>query len=203
MYRLLRILILPHHVFKEIREPTPYQLPLWLILLLGFACFTVVQVDPSSPYWFIQALVAPFVSLWYAVCTLGIMLVWACYFWVAGTLLNVDIGWRNWFGFTCWIALPSAIGSVAGVLILKLSPAVDVDANPLIGWFGMTFLSVFWVPIPLVWSLYIAVNGFLSWTDKSLTTSMLVVLAPPVVLTMLQVFTSVPFIADFVRLTSF
>ncbi|MCY3885628.1 MAG: YIP1 family protein [Gammaproteobacteria bacterium] len=207
MILLLKVLVFPKRVFDEIREQSPYKLPLWSILIVGFVCFLLAVIEFKFTYYIAQAVFVSLVmALWNSIVSLVVLMSWASYYWIASKSFKIDIGWHNWFCFTCWTVVPSILGSIANALILQFAvtdPIEVLNPYPWFGWFGMTFLSIFWLPIPLVWSLYIAVNGFMSWTSKGLGFSIVVVVTPAAVLTLLQAFPSVPIISDFVRLTSF
>ncbi|MXW53415.1 MAG: hypothetical protein F4X44_07120 [Gammaproteobacteria bacterium] len=75
MNRLWRVLYQPRQVFDEIREGTPIVLPLCAILIVGFVCYVmIVLTDTALPYYFLEVLVAIFLSLWSLTWTLILML---------------------------------------------------------------------------------------------------------------------------------
>ncbi len=209
MIRLARILVSPRDVFDEIREKTTYALPFFTILAASLVCLlsvfisyddltvSAVQDDGtiarvvSFDNIFHSGIGAVYVWVWDSIWTCCIFLVWTSYYWVAGKLLNVVTSWRNWFGFTCWTAVPAILGSIADALYFELTSIGPVVSFALLPWYYLSFnsdalISVYWIPIPLVWTLYIAVNGFTNWTGKNLKTGLMVVLPSVVVVALLQ-----------------
>ena len=136
------------------------------------------------------------VWVWNVILTLCILLVWTSYYWVAGKVLKLDTGWRKWWGFTCWTAVPAILGSIAEVLYFNLAgrdPYVSFALFPWFAWGDGPSLGLYWIPLSFVWTLFIAVNGVMSWTDKSLWISLTIVL-PTVVLLALQQIAVVAFV---------
>ena len=72
-------------------------------------------------YFVFSVLGAVFVSVWGSIWTLILFSVWAGYYWVVGKILGVKSDWRNWFGFTCWTAVPTVLGSLFGMVLFKLA----------------------------------------------------------------------------------
>ena len=209
MIRLARILVLPRDVFDEIRERAPFSLPFWTILAASLVCFlfvfisyddltvSTVQDDGtiasvvSYDNIFHSGIGAVYVWVWDSIWTCCIFLVWTCYYWVVGKVLNVVTSWRNWFGFTCWTAVPAILGSIADALYFELTSNGPVVSFALLPWFHLSpnpnaLVGVYWIPISLIWTLYIAVNGFMRWTEKSFKTSLMVVLPSVVAVALLQ-----------------
>ena len=207
MIRLARILVSPRQVFDGMRDKATFALPLWSILIVAFVCLLLIfinyddvtagvlqddgtvmrEVDPQLVFFLGTGAVV--VWAWSSILSVCLLLAWASYYWVAGKVLRVDVGWRNWFGFACWTAVPGILGSVADLFVAKLggpNPPITFSSLPgMIGWFGTTHFEVYWIPFSLVWTLYIAVNGIMSWTQKSLLTSLAIV-TPTIVLAALQ-----------------
>ena len=186
MNRLWRVLYQPQQVFEEIRGGAPIVLPLCAILVVGLVCYVmIVLTDTGSYYYFLEVVVAIFLSLWSLVWTLLLLLAWAFYYWIAGKILRVGIDWRDWFGFTCWAAVPAVLGSISGLLIFELTGVNThelLEPYPFFWWFGMMVPNVFLIPIPLIWTFYITVNGLKSWTGRNTRTCVLVALIPVVAL---------------------
>lgn len=207
MYRLLRIFVLPREVFNESRGQTSYALPLWSILIVGFVCLWLslmtiddVTVERMLDDGTVVSSVSfervldfgsgpAYVGIVDAIWTFCILLVWTSYFWVASKVLSVDIGWRQWLGFTSWTALPDILGSIADICYDKYANVdlyITFSSFPLFPLSAISQIVVYWIPISLIWTLYIAVNGVMSWTERSLLTSLLVVLPSVVAVALLQ-----------------
>lgn len=201
MNRLWKVLITPWHVFDEIRGRVPIALPLWSILVVGLICQSIALIDfdratisvitdsgvqEHVPYYFVfNVFGAVFLSVWGVIWALLLFSAWASYYWVVGKILRVDSDWRNWFGFTCWTAVPAVLGSLVGMVLFKLATTELGEIfrpYPFFWWFGMMVPNVFLVPIPLIWTFFIAVNGLRNWTGKNTVTCLLVVLIPVVAL---------------------
>lgn len=185
MNRLWRVLYQPRQVFDEIREWTPISLPLWAILMAGFVCYVIILTNFRSHYYFLGVLVSIVFSLWSLTWTLILLLVWATYYWIASTILKAGKQWSDWFGFTCWTAVPAVLGSIGGMLLFEFSGVNThelLEPYPFFWWFGMMVPNVFLIPIPLIWTFYIAVNGLKSWTGRNTRTCVLVALVPVVAL---------------------
>lgn len=186
MNRLWRVLYQPQQVFDEIRGETPITLPLCAILVVGLVCDAmIVLTDTASPYFFFEVVVAIFLSLWSLIGTLLLLLVWASYYWIAGKFLRGGIDWRDWFSFTCWAAVPAVLGSIGGMLIFELTGVNThelLEPYPFCWWFGTMVPNVFLIPIPLIWTFFIAVNGLKCWTGRNTVTCVLVALIPVVAL---------------------
>lgn len=201
MSNLWKILVWPRQVFGEIRETTPFAWPLWSILIVGFICYTIAFTDfdkaivwelkgsewvPFVPYYFGFHLTGNvLLAIWNVCCVLLVLFCWAGYYYVAGKVLKVDASWRNWFGFSCWAAVPAVLGAIAGVAAFKIADVDMIDyleAFPFFWWFGMMALNLFLVPIPLVATLVIATIGLRSWTEKNWVTCVLVACIPVILL---------------------
>ena len=152
MNRLWRVLYQPQQVFEEISGEAPIVLPLCAILVVGLVCYVmIVLTDTGSYYYFLEVVVAIFLSLWSLIWTLLLLLAWAFYYWIAGKILRVGIDWRDWFGFTCWAAVPAVLGSISGMLIFELTGVNShelLEPYPFFWWFGMMVPNVFLIPIP-------------------------------------------------------
>lgn len=185
MNRLWRVLYQPQQVLNEIRDRTPISLPLWVILIAGFVCYVIILADFKGYYYFIEALLSIVFSLRSLTLTLFLLLAWATYYWIASKLLRVGKYWSDWFGFTCWTAVPAVLGSLGGMLIFKLTGVNTrelLEPYPYFWWFGMMVPNVFLIPIPLIWTFFIAVNGLKSWTGNNTWICALVAGIPVVVL---------------------
>lgn len=185
MNRLWRVLYQPRQVFDEILEWTPISLPLWAILIAGVVCYVIILTDFKSYFYFFEVLVSILLSLWSLTWTLFLLLAWATYYWIASKVLRVRKYWSDWFGFTCWTAVPAVLGSLGGMLIFQV---VGVNTHellepyPFFWWFGLMVPNVYLIPIPLVWTFFITVNGLRSWTGRNTGTCVLVALIPVVAL---------------------
>lgn len=206
MIRLARILVSPRDVFNKIRDTTPFALPFFSILIVAFLCLVVqsinydnvtvgvLQDDGSVVSKVSNDLVLYFgfgavvVWVWSAIWISCICLGWSVYYWAAGKLLSVDKGWRHWFGFACWTAVPAILGLVADTLYLSFAssgPFLLFSSFPF-ELLAVNHVRVYWIPVFLIWTAYIAVHGFMSWTERNLSTSLMVVLPSVVAVGLLQ-----------------
>lgn len=121
------------------------------------------------------SLVAPLI---YAIAFSFGMLVLASYYWLAGLSFQAKIGWSKWFGFVCWAAIPTVYGSIVTTsLIIFLGIEWKNALSPLT-WIGWTQPWAVLFTIPLVWIVFISVQGLRSWGNKRVGTSVIVVLVP-------------------------
>lgn len=101
-------------------------------------------------------------------------------------------GFGDWFSFTSWTYFPSAIGNIAFAITYAIAgkqatlPSLDVSSiNTLLfhlpidsAWYGL----VSSLRLSLFWSLGLMTIGFMQWTGRNLSKSIVIVLAPYVLI---------------------
>ena len=109
--------------------------------------------------------------------TIGLLLL-ASYYWLAGLSFDSRIRWSKWFGFACWAAMPTAYGSlVTTVLIASFGIEWKNAISPLT-WIGWTQPWAVLFTIPLMWIVFISIQGLRSWGNMRMGTSVIVVVVP-------------------------
>ena len=111
-----------------------------------------------------------------------VLLILATFFLVVGKIVKTDASWGDWFGFSCWVSIPFAIGSVVSLVLMAVGASALAENDlAVLGWFGMTAPWAMAITIPALWTLYITINGLDSWLEKGVVTSVIVALIPLVV----------------------
>ena len=111
-----------------------------------------------------------------------VLLVLGTFYFVVGKIVKSDASWGDWFGFSCWVSIPAAIGAVATVVLMAIGGAALAQSGlAILGWFGMAAPWAMAITIPALWTLYITINGLDSWLEKGVVTSVIVALIPLVV----------------------
>lgn len=108
---------------------------------------------------------------------IGLLILGTFYF-VVGKIVQSDAGWSEWFGFSCWVSVPVAVGSVLSVVLVAIGGLEWANGLAVLGWFGMTAPWAAAITIPALWTLYITINGLDSWLQKGVVTSVIVALIP-------------------------
>ena len=108
---------------------------------------------------------------------IGLLILGTFYF-VVGKIVQSDASWSDWFGFSCWVSVPVAVGSVLTVVLVAIGGVEWANGLAVLGWFGMTAPWAAAVTIPALWTLYITINGLDSWLQKGVVTSVIVALIP-------------------------
>lgn len=101
------------------------------------------------------------------------------YFYAIARWLGIDYRWEQWFGLACWTNIPivviPTVGLIIGTFTLTQHPP---HAVVFLLW------CVFFLP-PLLWSVFISVEGLRSWTEKETPFCVRVALVPYVILLLL------------------
>jgi hypothetical protein len=122
-----------------------------------------------------------------------ILLLSAVYYLLAAKVIGNDLGFGKWFAFSTWTIVPTLlmIPLMAVQILMSDNGQLPPDAlnpvslnqlifhypvtNPWAGLLGaISLLSI--------WSTIVAVIGYRRWTDKSLGTSIFIVLLPQIVI---------------------
>ena len=118
----------------------------------------------------------------------------ALYLKVVSAIAKDGVRYRQWFGLSCWTAMPAIVGSIATIVFIltnDVSFISQTGINPLsfssllgidvadMGLMPRVLLST--SPVNL-WTIALMIFGYRTFTQKSLAVSASVVLGPPVVL---------------------
>jgi hypothetical protein len=122
-----------------------------------------------------------------------VFLVEALYFLLAAKVTRIPLGFKHWFAFVSWTALPMLLGAVVSAIFLLMadSPQIGPGAmqplsiNELLihlppGAPGQSLLDTLSIPTFLGWAL--AIIGIHAWSQRSWGFSTIVVLLPAVVI---------------------
>jgi hypothetical protein len=117
----------------------------------------------------------------------------ALYLWLAAKVTKLPQGFKHWFAFSCWTALPLLLTTVVSAILLLLSDNAQVSPsvmqplslNELVlhvapGGAGYTLLESLTIPSVLSWMLMII--GVRSWSGRSWAFSAIFILLPAVVI---------------------
>ena len=120
-------------------------------------------------------------------------LLWALYLLLSAKVTRLPQGFKHWFAFGCWTALPLMLSTVVAVIFLimsdttQMSPSVmqPLSINELVfhrpmGSPGYSFLESLSIPGVLSWILMII--GVRVWSQRSWAFSATFILLPVVVL---------------------
>lgn len=128
---------------------------------------------------------------------LGVLVIFsvmAVYLLLANKMLDTaQLGFKHWFAFTCWCAMPTlftALASLVNVLLASDGQLTLEAVNPVS--FNNMLLNLppyhplfaplsSWDPFT-VWNQLLMVLGFHYWTGKSIAKSAAIVLAPTVII---------------------
>ncbi|MCY3884002.1 MAG: Yip1 family protein [Gammaproteobacteria bacterium] len=106
------------------------------------------------------------------------LLILGTFFFIVGKIVGSDTGWVDWFGFSCWVSIPTAVGAILSVVLVAIGGMDWQNGLELLGWFGMNAPWAAAITIPSLWTLYITVNGLDSWLSKGAVVSVVVALIP-------------------------
>lgn len=101
------------------------------------------------------------------------------YFYAIARSSGIDCRWEHWFGFSCWTNIP---------MIVYPSVVLTVGTYAITQPKSYVFLSVLWFVLfflPLLWSVYITVQGLRSWIPKDTAFCVKVAVVPYAVITLL------------------
>lgn len=208
----------PSSAFAELRERPRFWFPLLLLIVSTVAVvywyYSVVDIDWLKDLMFshnsdLQALpedkraeamsiIGRNTMLWGSV--VGaifvmpiVFLLSALYFLLAAKVTKLPLGFKHWFAFSCWTAMPLLLSTVVAAIMLlisgnpQISPSVmqPLSINELLlhrplGSPGQSLLESLSIPSLLSWILMII--GVRVWSQRSWGFSMAFVLLPTVCL---------------------
>lgn len=102
----------------------------------------------------------------------------ASYYWLVSFSYEERIGWGRWFGFVCWASTPTIYGSVFSVVLIVLFGIEWKNSVAPLTWIGWTQPWAVLFTIPLVWIVFISIQGLRCWGSTRLGPSVIVVLVP-------------------------
>jgi hypothetical protein len=208
----------PSSAFGELRERPRFWFPLLLLLAttagLVFWYYSVVDIEclkdaiygnnpdiqalPEDQRAASMAMLTRTTLLWGSVVGTCIFLpifflLTALYLWLAAKVTKLPQGFKHWFAFSCWTALPLLLTTVVSAILLLLSDNAQVSPSvmqPLslnelalhrpIGSPGYTLLESLTIPSILSWFLMII--GVRAWSGRSWAFSAIFILLPIVVI---------------------
>jgi len=203
----------PSSAFGELRERPRFWFPLLLLVLataaVAYWYYSMVDVEWFKDLMFsskpgmteaqrtaAMGMITRTTLLWGSVVGSFIaipvgMAVGALIWLVAAKVTKLPQGFRHWFAFTCWTALPLLIGNVVAAIMLliadtsQISPGVTqpLSLNELVfhrplGSPGQAWLGALGIPAFLTWAL--AIIGVQVWSQRSWLFSVLFVAIPTV-----------------------
>lgn len=113
------------------------------------------------------------------------LLILGTFYMIVGKIVGADETWGDWFGFSCWVSIPVAVGAILSVVLVAIGGLGWADGLAVLGWFGMNAPWAAAITIPSLWTLYLTVNGLDSWLSKGAAVSIIVALIPLVCLMLL------------------
>ncbi len=121
-----------------------------------------------------------------------VMAVFALYFHLVAKTMGHERSYGQWFGFTVWQSWPSIINVVIGLILILTasSPEIAVSTMSATSFANLLGLTVDnpWhsllsaISLLMFWQLWIGMVGFRTWTGRPDSTSLMVVIAPSVVI---------------------
>jgi len=208
----------PSSAFEELRQRPRFWFPLLLLVLstmaLSYWYYSVVDIEwfkdvmygnnpdiqklPEADRARAMAMVGRNTLLWGSV--IGtifalpiVYLLWALYLLLAAKVTKLPQGFKHWFAFSCWTALPGLLSIVIAAIFLLMSDTTQVSPSvmqPLsinelllhrpMGSPGHMLLET--LTIPSLLSLALMIIGVHAWSQRSWAFSTLFILVPVVVI---------------------
>lgn len=208
----------PASAFEELRQRPRFWFPLLLLVLSTAAVFywyysmvdvewlkyAVLSDDPSmkklpeSERAAAMAMLTRTTLLWSSVVSIILVipivfLLWAVYFLLAAKVTRLPQGFKHWFTFVCWTALPMLLSTVVAAILMLLSDTAQVSPSALqplsfnelvlhrpVGSPGhLIFESL---GIPMVLTMILMIIGVRAWSQRSWMFSTIFVFLPNVLL---------------------
>ena len=128
--------------------------------------------------------------------TFIMILLWAVYFKIVASAMNVGGSFGDWHAFVWWTRVPMAVGAIVTLIINFITTpgsTADMSVLSFAYWFGIEpnmITSQFLYAFDLIslWIIIVAGIGFSAWTDKPLGISILIAALPVVLLFVLTLF---------------
>lgn len=132
------------------------------------------RIDIQNGIWLTPMVVLGLVFEVFNICfNVGVrLMLFGTYFYAIARWLRIDTRWEHWFGLSCWANIPMIV--VPSVVLIIGTIAVTQPVPKLV----VFFLWVVFCVIPILWSVYISVQGLLSWTEKESAFCVKVALVP-------------------------
>lgn len=130
------------------------------------------------------------------VATFIMVLLWAVYFKIVASAMNLGGSFGDWHAFVWWTRVPIAVGAIVTLIVNFLTnpgSTAEMSVLSFAYWFGLqpNMLSSFFIysfDLISVWIIIVAGIGFSVWTEKPLGISILIAALPVVVLFVLTLF---------------
>jgi hypothetical protein len=117
----------------------------------------------------------------------------ATYFTIVSKITNIQISFGKWFAFAAWAAVPGLLLIPLGALQIVLAQQGQLAPNQLnpLSLNQLFFhidMSARWatlldsISLTTLWTLFVSVIGFQTWTKKSRASSIAIVAAPYLVI---------------------
>lgn len=117
----------------------------------------------------------------------------ALYFFLVAKVRNLPIGYGKWFAFVAWVSVPGILALPLGAIEILMSQGGHIALNELN---PVTFNSLFFhfeigqrwqgildsLSLVTIWTIVVSTIGFQLWSKASRAVSLVVVLAPYVVI---------------------
>lgn len=136
------------------------------------------RIDLQNGFWLTPMVVMGLIFEVFKIClNIGVRLMLiGTYFYAIARWLRIDTRWEHWFGLSCWVNIPMIV--VPSVVLII---GIIAITNPI----PKVVVFLMWIVFcctPILWSVYIAVQGLLSWTEKERAFCVRVALVPFVLL---------------------
>lgn len=195
--------------FDEMRDQTPFLFPLLFVVVGTLTVLAVVgyptmfylfetllqgetsimntqrsftiggtKIELNNGFWLTPALALSLIYGVFQYCLdIGVrLLLIGTYFYAIARWLRMDTRWEHWFGLSCWTNIPMIV--VPSVLLIVGTIALTQPVPKVV----LFFLWTVFCFAPISWSVYISVQGLLSWTEKDRSFCVKVALIPYVLL---------------------
>ena len=112
------------------------------------------------------------------------------YLLIVSKTMNLELGFSDWFAFTCWGFIPMIFPAIVGVIGVIADPGTLAQTDWLapLNWFSLTVGGYEGaLSLDNILMVFIMTMGFQAWSEKSTGVSLAVVLIPFVVGTVISV----------------
>lgn len=128
--------------------------------------------------------------------TFIMVLLWAVYFKIVASAMNLGGSFGDWHAFVWWTRVPIAVGAIVTLIanfLMNPGSTAEMSVLSFAYWFGYepNMLSAYFLysfDLISVWLIIVAGIGFSAWTDKPLGVSILIAALPVVVLFVLTLY---------------
>ncbi|MYC26331.1 MAG: hypothetical protein F4X56_10520 [Gammaproteobacteria bacterium] len=191
--------------FDEMRDQTPFLFPLLFVIVgtlivlvvIGYPTkfslfdslfhgeahrmntqryFTIggTRIELNNGFWLTPTVVLRLIYGVLQFCLdIGVrLLLIGTYFYAIARWLRMDTRWEHWFGLSCWTNIPMIV--VPAVLLIVGTIALTRPVPKAV----VFLLWIVFCFTPISWSVYITVQGLLSWTEKDRSFCVKIALIP-------------------------